>query len=720
MLILPLSRSSLSLTALVLVLAGSVSAAAEIDLVEMATGEIETVVVMGSARGALFDVAQPVMIVGKDEIDRNPGNTLGTLLESLPGVSNASFGPGVGRPVIRGIGGSRVRILVNGSDSADLSAMSSDHAPMAEPVVAEQVEVIFGPATLLYGGGAVGGVVNVVDERIREQPGEGFHGNAALRGSSIDDGYGIDAAAQAGRGNWSWHLNGFQRETRDYRSGSGGNAAAGYNTGRIANSDSESSGGGIALSWADGQRGFMGGGISVLQSDYGVPNLDDELFRVTPDQIRFDLKGAWWPDPAGRFSWLEEWRTELAYIDYEHAETGEEFEIPGAPIVDVGLFEQDTWELRSQLRHAPIGPWQGALGIQVTYQELALCHDHGGCKGIPSFPGAWNGEMGFNLANRQRGGFLFSHDTPMPLTRRLEAGLFIVEQREWSRGTFEVGARIDRVELDLDPDPINPNWRQARRYYDDRTFTPLSLSTAGTWILSPGQRVGLSLGRVQRAPDATEMFWNGDHHATFSFQLDNPDLETETAWTIDLNWLRETERNTYRVALFHYRFDDYIYNDLKGFTDPFHGNDVYRHEQADARFLGAELSWLHRLTERWALDVNIDLVQAELTSGEPLPRMPPASALLGISYTRDRLDAWIATSIAMDQKETAPNEQNSDGYVFLNAGIGYLFSLENSELRLNLAAQNLTDEYAINHVSYLKQAAPLPGRNVQMSIRWAF
>lgn len=711
----PIPFARLGPTALSVLLAVLVSpnAAAE-------STELDTVVVIGSGQSSVYDVAQPVVVADKDAIDGNPGNTLGTLLDDLPGVSNASFGPGVGRPVIRGIGGSRVKILVNGSDSADVSAMSSDHPPMAESISAENVEVIYGPATLLYGGGAVGGVVNVVDQRIREQPGEGLRGSTAVQGSANDDGYGVDAMLNMSRANWSLHLDGFQRDASDYRSGTRGNVPAGFNSGRIANSDSESRGGALALSWADGENGFVGGSVSLLQHDFGVPNLDGAMFRVTPDQIRYDVKGAWRPDPTSAFGWLEEWRTEISFNDYEHAETGEEFDIPGAPIVDIGLFEQQTLEVRSRLRHAPIGQWQGSFGVQLTYQELALCHDHGGCNDIPSFGEPWNGEQGFNLANREREGFLLSHDTPMPLVRKLETGVFVVEQRDWSHGIVEVGARLDRVSLRVNPEPIDPNWRQERSYYADRSYSPLSLSTAGTWVLSDRQRLGLSVARVQRAPDAPEIFWNGDHHATFSFQLDNPDLGMETAWTVDLNWLRETPRNNYRAALFYYRFDDYIYNDLKDFTDPFHGNDVYRHEQADARFLGAELSWQHRLTERWRFDVNGDLVRAELLNGEPLPRIPPASLLLGVNYSLDRLDARLTTKLVRAQNQTARNESASEGHVLVNAGLGYRVPLAGSELRLNLAAQNLTDQYAVNHVSFLKQAAPLMGRNVQMSVRWLF
>lgn len=686
----------------------------------VSAAELDPLVVIGQGQSAVYARAQPVVVLDKEAIDRNPGNTLGSLLDDVPGVSNASFGPGVGRPVIRGIGGSRVKILVNGSDSADVSAMSSDHAPMADALSAERVEILYGPTTLLYGGGAVGGVVNVVDQRIHEVPVEESRGSIALRGSTVDQGYGLDALLDAGRGNWSFHLNGFERHTREYRSGARGTVPDGFRSGRIANSDSQSQGAALAMSWSDSRSGFLGGSVGTLQHHYGVPNLDGALFRVTPDQWRFDLKGAWRPTEMEGWGWLEEWRTELAHNDYAHAETGEAFDIPGAEIVNVGLFEQETWELRSRLRHVPLGAWQGDFGIQVTLQHLALCHDHGGCPDIPSFSEPWDGEMGFNLANRERDGFRLSHDTPMPLTRKLEAGAFIVETLDWRRGTLEVGARVDRISLSANPDPIDPNWRQARSYYADRSYAPLSLSTAGTWALSERQRIGLSLARVQRAPDPAELFWNGDHHATFSFQLDNPDLRMETAWTADLNWLHETDRNSYRVAVFRYHYQDYIYNDLKAFPDPFHGNDVYRHEQDDARFFGAELSWQHRFVRHWTLDLGAEFVNAERRDGRPLPRTPPAGLMAAVRYTRSAFDARVTGQVVQAQNETAENERASPGHHLLHAQIAYQLNLGPGDMRLMLAAQNLTDQYAINHVSFLKQAAPLAGRNIQLSARWTF
>lgn len=682
------------------------SAAASAD-----TTELDTVVVSSSAQNAVHDIARPVTVLDRDAIDSNPGDTLGTLLESLPGVSNASFGPGVGRPVLRGMSGSRVRILQNGSDSADLSAMSSDHAPMAEASVAEQIEVIYGPATLLYGGGAIGGVVNLIDQRIHEQPAEGLSGDVSARTSSNDDGHSLDAMLNAGKGNWIMHADGFSRQADDYHSGNQDDAPAGNNAGTIANSDSKGSGGAVALSWADGNNGFLGGSISTLDYDYGVPNSEGEAYRVKPSQTRYDLKGGW--RPAG--SSIEEWRTELSYNDYEHDETD------GSLVV--GLFDQESYELRSSIRHQLAGRWGGTAGIQIKRQKLQLCHNHAGCDGIPSYPQlSWDGSMGtnFTTVSSDDGDLIFSHDTPMPTTTTTDAGLFMVEQRDWQAGTLELGARLDLRTIEADPDPIRPAARRDAGYYDDKNFRPLTLSAAGTWILSQQQRLGLTLARVQRAPDAQELYWNGDHHATFSFQLDNPDLDTETAWTLDLNWLYENDGNRLRIALYHYEFSDYIYNDLKSITDPFHSEPVYRHEQADARFSGSEISWQYRLSGHWSLDTGADIVRARLTSGDDLPRTPPASLLLALNWENNQWQARLENRNAMRQDKTATNETATDGYSLLNASISYRQPLAATEVIWRASAMNLTDEYAVNHVSYLKDAAPLPGRNIQLGINWRF
>lgn len=665
------------------------------------THSLDTLIISSPGQGKSEDIAQPIRTLDQQAIQANSGDTLGSLLEKIPGIANASFGPGVGRPVIRGMSGSRVKILQNGSDAADTSAMSSDHAHMGETTAAERIEILYGPSTLLYGGGAIGGVVNLLDQRIHESPLKGLYGHAGIRFSSHDRGHNTHAALNAGNGNWVLHLDAFQRDADDYQSGQG----------RISNSDSSGQGGAVALSRI-GRQGFMGASISWLDYDYAVPNPAGNPFRVVPQQVRYDFKGAWRPLWYSQWNWIDEWRTELSFNDYIHAET--------EPGLDVGLFDQESWELRSHIRHHNLGSWQGTLGVQLKQQTLALCHNHSGCQGIPSFSSPWNGEMGYNLSNRLINQHYFSHDTPMPTTETRQAGLFLVEQRDWALGKLELGVRLDHIRIQSDPDPIQQVWRQNQDYYQDRSFNPATFSAAATWVLTSQQRLGFNLARVQRAPEAFEIFWNGDHHATFSFQLDNPELDLETAYTLDVNWLYRNTDHQLRLTAFYYHFDDYIYNDLKPFKDPFHGHDVYRHEQVDARFYGAEFSWHYWLDNNWHLDVDADLVRAERLTGEKLPRTPPASLLFALEWHQGDWITRLESRMVMAQKQTAQEETASDGFVVLNASAGYQQLLSKGEIYWHLALHNITDEYAINHVSYLKRAAPLPGRNLQAGMRWQF
>lgn len=667
--------------------------------------ELDTVVVSSGDDSSLADVAQPVLVLDQQALAKNPGGNLGTLLEQQPGISNASFGPGVGRPVLRGMSGNRVKMMINGHDSADLSAMSSDHSPMAEAANASQVEVIQGPATLLFGGGAIGGVVNVIDNKIARQPVNNIQGNVSARADSNASARQLNAELNGGNGRFAWHIGGFDKSTSDY-------TAADSKT--VNNSDTSGKGFSLGGSLTSADKGFVGFSVSQSEYDYGVPNEKDEQTRVRPQQIRYDLKSSW----LNPFSGVISWDNEISFNDYEHDELTQ-------PKVE-GLFDQETWEYNSRLRHQAIWGWEGHLGLHFGQQLMRLCHDHTGCSSIPDFSNqGWNGFKG--NAFTQRGGFEFAHNTPMPETTTTDVGYFLVEKRDWQNdslgnGNIELGARMDFRTIAADPKTISPSSRQDQSYYDDKYFAPLTLSFASTWNISPQQRWAISVARAQRAPDAQEMFWNGDHHATFSYQLDNPVLKEETAYTLDINWTYASEELFTRVAAYRYQFDDYIYNDLKAVKDPFHGNAVYRYEQADAEFYGGEITSEYALTEQWHVLVQADYVSAQLTkavagsSNTNLPRTPPATALLQLGWQNTQWQAEIENRWSLAQNKTAAEETAAAAYQHVNARVNYSMMLAaDYEWRLGLQITNLFDEPGRNHVSYLKQFAPLPGRNIQLS-----
>ncbi|GGY35895.1 TonB-dependent receptor [Bacterioplanes sanyensis] len=650
--------------------------------------ELEQVVVTGDAQ-ARTDTAQPVLMLDPEALEQARQQTLGEALSNLPGVSNASFGPGVGRPMIRGQGASRVKLLVNGQDSSDVSAMSADHAPMTDLAAADNVEVIQGPAALRYGGGAIGGVVKVENGRIAQSasPQQSLRLNSRL--SSGDQGRDAAARFNAGNEQWQLQLDGMRRRHDDYHAGE-----------RVENSDTDSHelGAGLTYFWAPGR--YIGVSLAETRYDYGVPNEDDEPARVRPLQQDYQLQAGGWLNS----NWLSEWQWQLSHQDYRHDEVnGSEIE---------GLFLKRSWQSQIEVGHQPLLGWEGHIGVQFSQQALELCHDHSGCRGIPDYGNEpWDGRQGDDFFSRY--GLDFGHSTPMPTTVKRDIALYWVAQRPWQHGQFELGLRQEQRRIDADEDPIAPGYRRERDYYQQREFNPHALSAAATWRLTPQQRVAITLARSQRAPDAEEMLWNGDHHATFSFQLDNGELEVETAHSLDFNWLYHSDRQQLRLALYWYEYQDYIYNRRLSVEDPFHGNAVYRHVQEDARFRGFEASWQGQLNSTLQLHASADGVRAQLRSGNNLPRIPPATVRFGLKWQPANWQLSSELEHTFAQRHVAVAEDESDGFTQLNLHIGQQFG----DFNYRFGVKNLTDSRGELHSSYLKEFAPLPGRQWSLALQ---
>jgi iron complex outermembrane receptor protein len=679
-----------------------------IDSSDAPVKELERMVVTASDQ-LLDEVVQPITILDQEALQQASGSTLGEMLESLPGISNASFGSGVGRPVIRGLSGNRVKIAVNGNDAADVSAMSNDHAPMAEAANAEQVEVIYGPGTLLFGSGAIGGVINLVDQRIHQVPLVDDAGNAIWKAqisqsiSSVNSGAETSGSIDLGIGqNWVFHLDAFARETKNYDSPEG----------TVLNTQTEGKGFSTGLSHirSDGHSALA---LSVLDYDYGVPNADDEDANVSPYQVRLD--GEY--EKILNSTLLESFKLQMSVNDYEHEE--------GTDGTVVGYFEKQNIEFKgvAVLNHDWIA--QSKLGVHINWQELALCHDHSGCEsGIPDYSYlSWDGTKGGNFTDVVDGDTTieFAHDTPMPRTSTLDTAGFWIFSGDWSKGKKEFAVRADHRVIQLDPVSVRPASREDESYYDDQTFLALTASSGWTW-LADKQKYGLSLARTERAPQADEMFWNGDHHATFSYQLDNPDLEKEIAYTLDVTWQYVAENYQVDAAIYYYDFDGFIYNELQTVKDPFHGNDVYQFVQEDAYLTGFELMLQYELTKAITVTTSLDQATARLKEGvnKSLPRIPPMSALFGLAWQQG---PWVVKGNAhlySKQDNVGENESATNAYETVNAFIGYGWQMDSYQVDVHLKANNLTDELGRNHVSYLKEISPVPGRNLDLGVKFTF
>ena len=680
----------------------------------VAEQELERLVVTASQK-SLDEVVQPIKVLDQAAIQQSSGSTLGEILESLPGITNASFGSGVGRPVVRGLAGNRVKVAVNGKDAADVSAMSNDHAPMAEAANAEQVEVIYGPGTLLFGSGAIGGVINLVDERIHQAPLVDAAGQSLVQSqisqstSSVSSGLETSASLDAGIGRtWVFHLDGFVRESKDYDSPEGS----------VNNTQTNAQGFSSGLSHIR-DNGHSAIAVSVLDYDYGVPNPENLNASVTPFQFRVDGEYLQYFNS----SLLESMSLQLSVNDYEHDELTDD--------LVVGYFEKQNVELKSVFTLSHDWLAQSQIGLHINQQDLALCHDHFGCEGVPNYSHlTWDGTIGNNLENvtetDEDGNVLYlSHDTPMPLTDTLDLAGFWIYSGNWTSGEHggkkEFAIRVDQRTIQLDPVSIRPASRQDASYYEDYDFLALTASAGWTW-LTENQKYGLSLARTERAPQADEMFWNGDHHATFSFQLDNADLEKEVAYTMDVTW--QLFMNDYQVdaAVYYYDFDGFIYNKRQPFNDPNHQNPVYRYVQEDAYLTGFELAWQKDLFESVTLVTSLDHTTGRLKSGDNrnLPRIPPMSALVGLSWDKG---PWLVKGdirLYTEQDNVGENEVVTDAYQTLNGFVGYQWALSGMTMDAHLKGNNLTDELGRNHVSYLKEISPVQGRNISLDLRLTF
>jgi iron complex outermembrane receptor protein len=641
------------------------------------------------------EMAQPVTVLSGEALDRVRAANLGETLANQLGVSASYFGAGASRPIIRGLAGPRVRTMEDGIDSLDVSTVSVDHAVGIDPLAAEQIEIFRGPTTLLYGSGAVGGVVNTVTNRIPESaPDDGFDGAVELRGDTVADDRTLSLAFDGGSDSVAWHIDAMTRDADNYKipgfaelpGPEDHNEAEPVDEahdevfGVLENSDFsvDSLAGGI--SWL-GDSGFFGVAVSSFESNYGLPGhhehetdavpeaeqVEEAAVRIDLAQTRIDLKGGWF----GLNGPVEVINLRFGINDYQHTE------LEGAEIGT--LFDNDAYEGRIEFLHTPWGEWQGAFGLQLSKREFSAI-----------------GEEAF-----------------VPPTDTTNYGLFLIEQREAGLWQYSLGARVDGQKHD--PSGSLPSF--------DATAT--SVSIAATRSLGSAHAIVFNLANAERLPGAEELFSNGPHLASGNFEIGNATLGGETSRHLDLGFRKTDGDLTWSVTTFTTDYDDYIYLRDIGATDIETGLPIFTFTQSDADFNGLEAEIFTPFARPGSgeLDVRLfaDYVKAELDSGEPLPRIPPRRFGARLQYHNERLMAGIEATLSDDQDRVAPNEEPTPGYTMLNADLRFTVATRStSDYELFLRATNLLDEDARRHTSFLKSSTPLPGRNYSVGFRASF
>ncbi len=671
----------------------------------------EVVVTATPIRRNALELSQSAIVLSGDALAREVGNNIGDTLARLPGLSNASFGQNVGRPVIRGLQGGRVGVLNDGMNSFDASAVSQDHAVATEPFLADRIEVLRGPNTLLYGSGAIGGVVNIVTDVIPvDIPEEGYEGRALLQGNTAADEFLGIARLDAGAGNFAMHVNGFYRRSDDYEIPGPAELYPDEDhdedhdedmSGVLENSFLDNEGGSIGGAWL-GDTWRFGLSATFYDSDYGIPGAhshshgeehdddhddeghdheeeEEENVTIGLESNRYDgvISAV---DP---FSGIADLELKIAATDYTHTE----FE--GAETGTV--FESDTWDIRLEMGHTPWGAWQGTFGAQWIDNDFSAVGD----------------------------------EAFVPPSTTETAALFWVESAEYGDWKFDVGLRYEDTEVDASPFPggREPTFPDREPLPLTRDFQPFSISGGVVWHATESSHLAFAIAQAERAPNAGELYSDGPHIATQSFVIGDPDLQIESNLHYELSWRLHQGPVTGSVTLYHDDFSDYIFEQDTGLE--VEELPLYFWEQQDAEFTGVELEL------RWDLGRNAwghwqafgfyDQVRATLANGEPVPRIPPNRFGLGMDWDRGAFAGNVMWIHAGTHDRTADFETPTPGYDLLNAEISwYVSAMPELGLEVFLQGQNLLDEDIRNSTSFLKDQAPQIGRNFVFGVRSAF
>lgn len=637
------------------------------------------------------DLIAPATALYGDPLTRRQTNSLGETLNGLPGVSTTTYGPMVGRPIIRGMDGDRIRLLQNGVAAWDASSLSYDHAVPQEPLTIERVEIVRGPAALLYGGNAIGGVVNTIDNRIPREPLKGVDGAVDASYGGANDARAGAAMVEGGNGRFAFHADVFDRETSKeripgfahsdrQRALDGPDADEAY--GSLPNSDGRWHGGSVGTSytWADGYAGLSYNGY---EANYGSVAEDEVRLRMHQDHVALASEVR---NLQGPFSQL---KFDFGYTDYEHRE------------IDNGqtstTFRNHGYEARLEARHRKIGPLEGAIGVQVSQNTFSALGD----------------------------------ETLVPTTTTTNVALFGLE--EWSVTDalkLSAGARYEHVKQE--PTAAgNGKFAGAA----DRDFNPLSASLGALYKLTPAWSVAGNVAYTERAPALYELFANGPHDATGQYLIGNPDAQKEQAVSADLSLRFASGPNKGSIGVFYSRFRNYLteYNTgrlvdeddevVPPGTDGALNEAVYRGVRAE--FYGIELDGKWRVYEHGAHKVDVSLVSdytraRDMDTGQPLPRISPLRATLAVDYGYGPFGARAEMEHAWAQHRVPEDDLPTASYTRLGVMLTYKFHVGSTNWLAYVRGDNLTNQDIRYASSVVRDIAPEGGRSVMVGVRTTF
>lgn len=685
-------------------------------------GDADADVVITAPYVADLDLLAGTSVVSGDELVRDIRGQIGDTLTRVPGVSATSFSPGASRPVLRGFQGERVRVLTDGLGSLDVSNTSTDHAVTIDPLTAERIEVLRGPAVLLFGSQAIGGAVNVIDRRIpRAVPENGFHIDAVgTYGSAADERSGGAAVDVALTPTIVLHADGSYRKTDDLRTGGyilskplraqqlaiaaeeteeghldeAAEATALANSrGRLPNSGTETYtlGGGVALINDGGSLGFS---VGYYDTKYGVPERpaaghdhdadgdeghDHGAVTIGMKQWRADMRGE--VNVGGGF--LDKIRVRAGFADYEHTE----FE--GA---DIGtVFNSEAIEGRLELVQANRGGWRGVIGFQGLTRKFSAV-----------------GEEAFVAPNTTA-----------------QYGVFALQEVNLGKLGLEFAGRYEHTDVRSNAVKIGLD-EDAPLVRVDRGFDAFSGAVGLSYEVAPEVKIGINGSRAVRAPSGEELFSNGPHIATQAYEVGNPNFALEKSWGLELYARGRAGPVRFQISGYANWFDNYIYENDTGtrFENDEFDLPIFQYLQADARYYGieGEISATLLRAGDFSLSGNLvaDYVNAELGNGSPVPRIPPLRVLGGLDASYNGFGGRVEVEHSTRQSRVASFETETPAFTLVNASLTWHPFGEKRETAIILSANNIFDVEARRHASFTKDFVPLAGRDIRVAARVSF
>jgi iron complex outermembrane receptor protein len=701
--------------------------------VALTAGGIERIKVSASGLHHYdLEMAHPVSVLSGEQLALKTEPTIGETLKSLPGVHSNYYGPVAASPVIRGLDGPRVKLLSNGLDTGDVSRVGPDHAITADAITTEQIEVLRGPSTLLYGSGAIGGVVNIVDNRIPRQL-RAPQTVLDSRYNSVSDEKSIALTHDGSADQLAWHFDGFDRQSNNYDVPTFTNDE-GETSEQLENSwlDNQSLNGG--LSWV-GSQGLFGVTVGHIDSNYGIPGHHahgeeheedhdeaehaEEGVYAAVKQDRVGIAGEIYSPLAG----IETLSFNGAYTDYQHVEM--EADVAGT------TFKNKSFENRITVEHADIAGWHGLVGIHQQSSDYQAF-----------------GEEAF---------------TPNSISDSY--ALFLLEEKSFGEVTAQLGARVERTKHRADSIAFIHDHEEdheeghEEEHEDEQTkdfakFNAASVSAGLVWNFVPGYQWAASLSRSERAPSAAEIYANGAHIATSSYELglayqldDDGDIllntnsmPTEVANNIDIGFRKIEGDLTFSYNFFFNQIDNFLYQANTGLTmedlvehdhddhaedeedhDHAHGDfDIYQYQQRDVRMYGLEFALAYQIDAAQQVSLFADSVRARLKDGSDLPRIPPIKAGVEYQYQAQQWSANLGATYYASQNKVSAYETETASYTSVDASVSYFFDLSSVDMTAFVKATNLTDKLGFVHSSFIKEDAPLPGRAITLGVTARF